>query len=67
VIPSATTLAFPVSSIPSSIKFAEWIFTDAGEPGTSDTATIKVTIASGSVVLNVSGKLQVGNQQALTP
>jgi len=56
-----------VSSIPSSIKFAEWIFTDAGEPGTSDTATIKVTIASGSVVLNVSGKLQVGNQQALTP
>ena len=43
---------------------AEWTFTDAGEPGTKDSATIKITDASGNVVLNVTGKLEKGNQQA---
>jgi hypothetical protein len=42
---------------------AEWVFTDAGEPGKNDTFTIKVTDASGTVVLDASGKL-TGNHQA---
>ena len=43
---------------------AQWTFTDAGEPGTKDSATIKITDAGGTVVLNVTGKLEKGNQQA---
>ena len=43
---------------------AEWTFTDAGEPGTVDRATIKIRDAFGNVVLFVSGTLQRGNQQA---
>jgi len=46
---------------------AEWTFTDAGEPGTNDTATIKITDVNGNIVLNVSGKLSQGNQQAHNP
>lgn len=46
---------------------AEWTFTDAGEPGTNDTATIKITDVNNNVVLNVSGKLSSGNQQAHNP
>ena len=46
---------------------AEWTFTDAGEPGTKDTATIKITDVNGNIVLNVSGKLSQGNQQAHNP
>jgi streptogramin lyase len=43
---------------------AEWSFTDAGEPGTDDTATVKITDSSGSVVLDASGKVRHGNHQA---
>jgi len=42
----------------------EFTFTDAGEPGTKDSATIKITDAGGNVVLQVSGNLDKGNQQA---
>ncbi len=41
----------------------EFIFTDAGEPGTNDHGKIKITDSSGTVVVNVSGFLQKGNQQ----
>lgn len=43
---------------------AEWVITDAGEPGRSDTLTIKITDANGNVVLDQSGKLESGNNQA---
>src|SRR5207253_859106 len=39
-------------------------FTDAGEPGKNDTATIVVRDKNGATVLSVSGKLNNGNQQA---
>jgi hypothetical protein len=39
---------------------AAWTFTDAGEPGKNDMATITIT------VLTVSGFLDKGNQQAHT-
>jgi hypothetical protein len=39
-------------------------FTDVGEPGTSDVATILVFDEDGNVVLNVSGTLKHGNHQA---
>ncbi|MCZ7357095.1 MAG: hypothetical protein O8C66_05540 [Candidatus Methanoperedens sp.] len=42
----------------------EWTFTDAGEPGTSDSATIVIKDSSGNIVLSVSGNLKNGNQQA---
>ena len=45
---------------------AEWTFTDAGEPGKNDTATIEIKNSSNVVVLTVSGKLNRGNQQAHT-
>lgn len=45
---------------------ANWTFTDAGEPGTNDTATIVIKDSLGKVVLSVSGKLDSGNQQAHT-
>ena len=43
---------------------AMWTFTDAGEPGTNDKATITIKDALGNVVLTVSGNLDSGNQQA---
>jgi uncharacterized repeat protein (TIGR01451 family) len=42
---------------------AEWVMTDAGEPGKNDRFQIKITDASGNVVLDVSGKIK-GNHQA---
>ena len=39
----------------------EWTFTDAGEPGTADTATYSI---SGACTLNASGVLTFGNHQA---
>ena len=42
----------------------EFIFVDAGEPGTKDTALIKIWDPSGIDVLNVSGNIHNGNQQA---
>lgn len=43
---------------------AEWTFTDAGEPGTGDHATITIKDAAGNTVLTVSGYLDKGNHQA---
>ena len=43
---------------------AEWTFTDAGEPGDNDTATIIIKDADGNTVLSVSGSLNGGNNQA---
>jgi hypothetical protein len=43
---------------------ADWTFTDAGEPGVNDMATIVIKDASNAIVLTVSGKLTQGNQQA---
>ena len=40
---------------------ARWIFTDAGEPGTTDWAWVKVTDAGGTTVLEQSGFLRFGN------
>jgi hypothetical protein len=45
---------------------AFWTFTDAGEPGTNDTASITIKDSLGNVVLTVSGNLDSGNQQAHT-
>ncbi len=42
---------------------AEWTFTDAGEPGVADTASLKISDARGKVVLTVSGAV-AGDQQA---
>src|SRR5207245_10354642 len=42
----------------------EWTFTDAGEPGTSDTARIVIRDAFGFIILDVSGTLEKGNNQA---
>ena len=43
---------------------AEWTLTDAGEPGKSDTLRIMITSAGGTVVLDRTGTLTSGNQQA---
>ncbi len=42
----------------------EFIFTDAGEPGRNDWAWIKITDSNGGVIMEVSGFLKSGNQQA---
>jgi hypothetical protein len=42
----------------------EFTFSDAGEPGRSDTVGIIVYDADGNVVLNASGPLRGGNDQA---
>lgn len=42
----------------------EFTFTDAGEPGKKDVATIEITDAGGTVQLDVSGNLKNGNHQA---
>jgi hypothetical protein len=39
-------------------------FTDAGEPGTSDTASILIMDSGGTEVLEISGLLTFGNHQA---
>ena len=43
---------------------ASWTFTDAGEPGSQDTARISITDVHGNPVLIISGNLEKGNQQA---
>jgi len=43
---------------------AKWTFTDAGEPGTADYATITIVDPASNPVLTVSGLLKNGNQQA---
>jgi Thrombospondin type 3 repeat len=43
---------------------AEWLLTDAGEPGTADRFEITITNASGVVVLEVAATLNEGNHQA---
>ena len=40
-----------------------FVFVDAGEPGTNDTADIVIRDSGGSVVMTVSGNLTKGNQQ----
>ena len=42
---------------------AEWIFTDAGEPGRGDWAWIKITAPNGDTVMEVKGHLKSGNHQ----
>jgi hypothetical protein len=42
----------------------DFTFTDAGEPGKNDHATIVIKDSSSTIVLSVSGNLQNGNQQA---
>ncbi len=42
----------------------EFTFTDAGEPGKKDRATIAITDPAGNLVLQVSNLLTYGNQQA---
>jgi hypothetical protein len=44
---------------------AEFIFTDAGEPGKVDWAWIRITASNGDTVMEVSGFLRFGNIQAL--
>lgn len=44
--------------------YAEWVFTDAGEGGSGDTATITIWDANGNQVLTVGGYLTFGNHQA---
>ena len=41
-----------------------FMFTDAGEPGTSDFARIEISDPQGNLVLFVAGNLHNGNQQA---
>ena len=41
-----------------------WTFTDSGEPGKSDVATMVIKDGLGNVVLSVNGPLKSGNQQA---
>lgn len=43
---------------------AVWTFTDAGEGGSNDFASIQITDADGNLVLSVSGFLTFGNHQA---
>lgn len=42
----------------------EFVFVDAGEPGTKDKATMKIWDKANNLVLEVSGFLQKGNHQA---
>lgn len=43
---------------------AEWTFTDAGDPGLRDRATITIRKAAGDVVLQISNTLAYGNHEA---
>jgi len=58
-LPFYKSLGFDIAG-----AIAEWTFTDAGEPGTEDTARIRITNAQGDVVLDVFGPLRKGNHQA---
>jgi len=42
----------------------DFVFTDAGEPGTSDIAAYTIRDSNGNVVLTAFGTLDKGNQQA---
>ena len=42
----------------------DFVFTDAGEPGTNDTATYTIRDGDGNLILSASGNLDNGNQQA---
>lgn len=46
---------------------AKWKFTDAGEPGVNDFATISIFDPSNVLVASFSGNLSKGNQQAHNP
>ncbi len=48
----------------STVVTATWEFTDAGEPGTKDQATLILTDAKGKTICNASGTVSKGNQQA---
>ena len=43
---------------------AKWVFKDAGEPGKDVTARIHIEDSGGATVVDLVGKLKVGNQQA---
>ena len=43
----------------------EWTFTDGGEPGTRDRATIVIKGRTGNVIMTTTGYISNGNQQAL--
>jgi hypothetical protein len=45
----------------------DFVFTDAGEPGTNDFASYTIHDANGNLVLTASGNLDNGNQQAHNP
>jgi hypothetical protein len=45
----------------------DFIFTDAGEPGTNDTAAYTIYDSAGTLVLTASGNLDKGNHQAHNP
>jgi len=45
----------------------DFVFTDAGEPGTNDTAAYAIRDVDGNQVLSASGNLDNGNQQAHQP
>jgi hypothetical protein len=45
---------------------AEFHFTDVGEPGVNDFASITITAPDGTIVLQAEGHLEVGNHQAHT-
>jgi hypothetical protein len=45
----------------------DFIFTDAGEPGTNDFASYTIHDADGNLILTASGNLDNGNQQAHNP
>ncbi len=44
---------------------ANWSFADAGEPGSNDTVRLVIKDSTGKTVLDVQGKLNKGNHQAL--
>lgn len=44
---------------------AEWTFTDAGEPGRNDRVQILIRDVNGAIVLDATGTLASGNNQAL--
>jgi hypothetical protein len=43
---------------------AQWTFTDAGDPGSGDTAHITISDAAGKVILTIAGPVVRGNHQA---
>jgi hypothetical protein len=45
----------------------DWVFTDAGEPGTNDFASYTIRDSDGNLILTAAGNLDHGNQQAHKP